>query len=84
MQHHLANAFNGVHRSATTADPFADDSLVTQSQLKQLAGGISDMTVWRWRRAGIIPEPTNIRGRNYWRGRVVRAVLDGLMSGGAA
>ena len=59
MQTHL-NAFNGVHQPATAADPFTDDSLVTQPQLKQIAGGMSDMTVWRWRRAGLIPEPTSV------------------------
>ena len=44
-----------------------DDGLITSGEAKRLAGGISDMTVWRWIRAGIIPSPLKIRGRNYWR-----------------
>jgi hypothetical protein len=42
------------------------DELITQAKAKTLAGGISDMTLWRWRKAGIIPAPLSIRGRNYW------------------
>lgn len=68
--------------AAPAIDAFADDQLVTQRQLQRIAGGISAMSVWRWRRAGIIPEPTNIRGRNYWRARDVRAALGRLMQGG--
>jgi len=69
------NVVTGVHQPAVAADPFADESLVTQATLKQIVGGISDMTVWRWRRAGIIPEPTTIRGRNYWRTCDVQSAL---------
>lgn len=71
-------------RAAVISDSFANEGLINQAALKRLAGDISDMTVWRWRRAGLLPEPTNIRGRNYWRARDVRAVLDRLMSGGIA
>ena len=53
--------------SVQTQDPFANESLITQSKLKQVAGGVSSMTIWRWRRDGVIPEPVSIRGRNYWR-----------------
>ena len=30
-------------------------------------GGISAMCEWRWRKAGILPEPININGRNFFR-----------------
>lgn len=77
------------HRSQPAADPgagvletFADDSLVTQPQLKRITGNVSDMTIWRWRRAGLLPEPTNIRGRNYWRARDVHAALHRVMGQG--
>lgn len=43
------------------------EGLITQAEAKRLAGGISDMTLWRWRNAGIIPAPISIRRRNYWR-----------------
>ena len=78
------------HRPQPAADPgsgvletFANDALVTQPQLKRITGNVSDMTIWRWRRAGLLPEPTNIRGRNYWRACDVHAVLNRLMTQGA-
>jgi hypothetical protein len=43
-----------------------DDALINQSAAKLLAGDVSDMTFWRWRKNGVIPEPLKIRGRNYW------------------
>lgn len=52
-----------------------DDPLITQRQARHLAGNISDMTMWRWRQAGIIPPPISIRGRNYWRKSVFLAAL---------
>ncbi|NVZ11374.1 hypothetical protein HW932_19165 [Allochromatium humboldtianum] len=64
-------------------ESFTNDALVTQPQLKRITGNVSDMTIWRWRRAGLLPEPTNIRGRNYWRARDVHAVLNRLMAQGA-
>jgi len=52
-----------------------DDPLIPQRTARRLAGGISDMTMWRWRQAGIIPPPISIRGRNYWRKSVFLAAL---------
>lgn len=43
------------------------DALITSATATALAGGISQMTLWRWTRDGIIPPPTLIRGRKYWR-----------------
>lgn len=28
--------------------------------------GVSSMTIWRWVKAGILPKPDKIQGRNYW------------------
>ncbi|NEV64143.1 helix-turn-helix transcriptional regulator [Thiorhodococcus minor] len=81
MQTHLARAAASVDTRAAIPEPFADDALVTQPQLKRLTGDVSDMTIWRWRRAGIIPEPTSIRGRNYWRAGDVRELLARLAGG---
>lgn len=61
--------------STTDAGPPPDDPLITQRKARDLAGGISDMTLWRWRRLGIIPPPLSIRGRNYWRKSVFLAAL---------
>ena len=59
-------------------ESLVDESLITQSTLRQLAGGVSDMTIWRWRKAGLLPKPTTIRNRNYWRNKDVRSFLQGL------
>ena len=44
----------------------SDDSLISANEAKRLAGAVSSMTLWRWYRAGIIPDPIKIRRRNYW------------------
>jgi len=33
------------------------------------------MTLWRWVRDGILPQPTKINGRNYWNEAAVAAVM---------
>ena len=48
--------------------------LVSQPQVRGIFGGISDMTIWRWRQAGILPEPITIRNRNFWRTTVIAKV----------
>lgn len=42
------------------------DSLISSATARKLAD-VSLMTIWRWVKADILPEPLNIRGRNYWR-----------------
>ncbi|EGE59346.1 UNVERIFIED_ORG: putative DNA-binding transcriptional regulator AlpA [Rhizobium esperanzae] len=39
---------------------------ITQPQLKRRYAGISDMTVWRWIKAGRLPEPALFGNRNYY------------------
>lgn len=65
--------------SARTADthqtPPTDDALIASAVARQLCGGISPMTMWRWVRDGVIPAPLTIRGRNYWhRSELIAAV----------
>lgn len=56
-------------------DQGPDDALIGGTVAKRLAGNISDMTMWRWRQAGIVPPPLVIRGRNYWkRGEFLAAI----------
>ena len=43
------------------------DRLISQPQLRHLFGQISDMTIWRWRKSGILPDPIVINRRNYFR-----------------
>jgi predicted DNA-binding transcriptional regulator AlpA len=53
-----------------------NDELVKQSEAKRIAGGVSDMTFWRWRREGKIPPPIQIGKRNYWRRSELMAVFE--------
>lgn len=43
------------------------DQLISQPQLRGLFGEISDMTIWRWRQNGLLPQPIVINRRNYYR-----------------
>ena len=51
----------------TTHHSGVSPALINSSEARRLAGNISGMTLWRWGRAGVIPPPLRIRGRNYWR-----------------
>jgi hypothetical protein len=44
-----------------------EDRLINAREARRLAGNITSMTLWRWRRAEIVPAPIQIRNRNYWR-----------------
>jgi hypothetical protein len=49
-----------------------------------MAGNISAMTEWRWRRAGLLPEPIQVRGRNYYRRAEFMRALRNLGTADAA
>jgi len=44
--------------------------------VRDICGGISDMTLWRWLDARDFPKPTYIAKRRYWREKTVLAWLD--------
>ncbi|CRI68164.1 hypothetical protein THIOKS1990008 [Thiocapsa sp. KS1] len=50
------------------------EALMTTSDVAEHIGR-SKMTLFRWRRAGILPEPIKIRGTLYWRRK---AVIDAI------
>lgn len=55
--------------AATVTEPqAAPDSatLINSAAACAIAGGISQMTLWRWQKDGVIPEPTVIRNRKFW------------------
>lgn len=56
------------------------ETLIAQPKLRQIMGGISDMTVWRWRKDGLLPQPIVIRKRNYYRADDVTALQKRLAS----
>ena len=37
-----------------------------QKHVKARYGGISDMTIWRWVRDGLLPQPVKFNGQNHW------------------
>lgn len=77
MQTHLTRAAEAVGALPNIEghDAHDSDALISASAGRSLAGGISAMTEWRWRRAGLLPEPIHIRGRNYYRrGEFMRAL----------
>jgi len=45
----------------------SEDPLISDPELRRIAGGITSMTVWRWRKAGILPPALVLNGRNYSR-----------------
>ena len=54
----------------------SEDPLISDPELRRIAGGITPMTIWRWRKAGILPPPLVINGRNYSR----KSVIDDALS----
>jgi predicted DNA-binding transcriptional regulator AlpA len=54
----------------------ATDRLIPQRTLRDMFGGISDMTVFRWRQREILPPPVSINGRNFWRESTVLAIME--------
>lgn len=54
-------------RDHAPTDAVEGDALITAAKARRLAGGISDMTLWRWLTKGIIPQPIIIERRRYWR-----------------
>jgi predicted DNA-binding transcriptional regulator AlpA len=55
-------------------DQIERSRLINRQQLREIIPA-SDMSVWRWIKAGVFPEPIKIGGRNYWRLADVLAVV---------
>ena len=43
------------------------ENLIPQPKLRRMFGGVSNMTLLRWRQKGTLPEPIVINRRNYYR-----------------
>ena len=43
-----------------------NNNLKKASYVKAYFGGVSDMSIWRWIKSGILPEPLRINGQRYW------------------
>lgn len=46
-----------------------ENNLLPSAAVKELFGGISDMTIWRWERDETLgfPKPVRIRRMKFWR-----------------
>jgi predicted site-specific integrase-resolvase len=53
------------------------DVLMNARTVRTTLGGVTGMTLHRWMRAGILPQPIKINGRNYWRESDVEALKQG-------
>ena len=49
-------------------------TLIAQPRLREMMGGVSDMTLWRWRESGLLPAPIVINRRNYYRADDIAAM----------
>lgn len=54
------------------------EQLIHQTELRRMLGGVSDMTLYRWREAGTLPQPIVIHRRNYYRRSEIDAMIDRL------
>jgi predicted DNA-binding transcriptional regulator AlpA len=61
-----------------------DYQFVSSQTVRRLVGGISRRTMLRWIRAGYLPLPVTIGGRDCWRVTVIRAWLERHIEDGAA
>lgn len=50
--------------------------LLAARAVRERLGDVSDMTLWRWQRDGILPQPVKINGRNYWPESAIAAVVE--------
>lgn len=52
-----------------------ETTLLDARDIKRLAP-VSDMSIWRWVKAGEFPRPIKISRRNYWRSDEISAWLE--------
>lgn len=50
------------------------DPLIPASKVRKDLGDVSDVTLWRWEKSGVIPPPVRINDRKYWRQSVVQKI----------
>jgi predicted DNA-binding transcriptional regulator AlpA len=50
------------------------ERLVSSRTARAELGDVSDMTIWRWIKAGVLPQPIKINKRNYWPASAIERV----------
>lgn len=55
-----------------------EHKLITSKKARELCGGITSMTEWRWRQDEKLkfPQPVTIRGRNFYREAEILAWIE--------
>lgn len=66
-------------KSSTPQDP-----LVVSTAVRNELGGISDVTLWRWERDGLLPPARRLNGRKYWLKSEIEAVKNAASQRGSA
>jgi predicted DNA-binding transcriptional regulator AlpA len=51
------------------------ETLLNARQVRKRLADCSDMTLWRYIRAGVVPDPLVIRRRRFWRASDIDAVI---------
>ncbi len=59
----------------------AQVALIKAAAMRKAAGGITQMTEWRWRQRGVLPEPIRICGHNYYPADVLSRLVKGVDEG---
>lgn len=77
-----SRANNGWQQEKTMDNTRTSDPLVTTGAVRRELGDVSSMTVWRWQKSGILPKPSKINGRKYWKKSEIEAVKVGMASTG--
>lgn len=50
------------------------DPLLPAIEVRRELGDVSEVTLWRWEKWGVLPPAVRIRSRKYWRKSVVEAL----------
>lgn len=61
----------------------SNDVVLPSAEVRRRFGGVSNMTIWRWIEAGILPPPIKINKRNFWPESAIAEAQKGRMGGGA-
>ena len=78
-----ATHFADLERSATArvVHRYSPDDLLSSAKVREILGGISDMTLYRWAKEIDFPKPDYViarkggQGRRFWRHSTVQAWL---------
>jgi predicted DNA-binding transcriptional regulator AlpA len=65
-------------QSVETAALAAKTRLIEADEVRQMYGGVSRRTIWRWADAGVIPRGVRVGGKRFWPLSVIEEALAAL------